>query len=107
MDGSADDFAKRAFDIMNMHVLGRGDESWGKWCAFRLSDGGSDAVLYDTRDQAIGHQLHPTQCCYIVIPPTGFTYKELKEFITLSRILYDRGARIPSHGDYGKMGFRV
>lgn len=105
--GSADDFAKRAFDIMNLHVIGRGESAWGKWCAFRLSDGGSDNVLYDTREQAIQYQLHPTQCCYIVIPPTGFTLKELREFIKLSRTLYDKGARIPSHGDYRKAGFSI
>jgi hypothetical protein len=105
--GSQDDFAKRAYDIMNMHVIGKGEASWGKWCAFRLSDGGSDNVLYDTREQAITHQLHPTQCCYLTIPPTGFTYKELKRFLELSRSLYDKGARIPSHGDYREVGFRL
>lgn len=105
--GSQDDFAKRAFDIMNMHVLGKGEASWGKWCAFRLSDGGSDNVLYDNRDQAIARQLHPTQCCYVVIPPSGFTQKEIREFLTLSRDLYIKGARIPSHGDYRKAGFKI
>jgi hypothetical protein len=105
--GSRDDYAKRAYDIMNMHVLGKGDASWGKWCAFRLSDGGSDGVLYDTREQAIFHQLHPTQCCYIVIPPAGFTLKELREFLDLSRRLYEKGARIPSHGDYARKGFKI
>lgn len=105
--GSQDDFAKRAFDIMNMHVLGKGDAAWGKWVAFRLSDGGSDNVLYDTRQQAIDFQLHPTQCCYLCIPPTGFTYAELRRFLQLSRDLYDKGARIPSHGDYAKRGFKI
>lgn len=105
--GSSDDFAKRACDIMNMHVLGKGDAAWGKWVAFRLSDGGSDNVLYDTRDQAINHQLHPTQCCYLVIPPTGFTLKEIREFLTLSRDMYTKGARIPSHGDYRRKGFKI
>lgn len=105
--GSRDDFAKRAYDIMNMHVIGKGDSSWGKWVAFRLSDGGSDNVLYDSRQAAIDHQLHPSQCCYLVIPPTGFTLKELREFLILSRKLYDKGARIPSHGDYRARGFRV
>lgn len=105
--GSRDDFAKRAYDIMNLHVIGKGDSSWGKWVAFRLSDGGSDNVLYDTREQAIAFQLHPLQCCYLVIPPSGFTLAELREFLTLSRSLSDKGARIPSHGDYGKAGFKI
>jgi hypothetical protein len=107
IQGSTDDFAKRAFDIMNLHVIGKGDQVWGKWVAFRLSDGGSDNVLYDTRDQAIAHQLHPLQSCYLVIPPTGFTYGEIREFLTLSRTLRERGARIPSHGDYRKAGFKI
>lgn len=105
--GSQDDFAKRAFEIMTLHWIGRGEGCWGKWVAFRLSDGGSDNVLYDTRDQAIDHQLHPTQCCYLVIPPTGFTLSEIREFLSLSRTLYDKGARIPSHGDYRRMGFKI
>lgn len=105
--GSRDDFAKRAYDIMNLHVIGKGDQSWGKWVAFRLSDGGSDNVLYDNRDQAINHQLHPMQCCYLVIPPTGFTFSEIKEFLSLSRSLREKGARIPSHGDYRARGFKV
>lgn len=107
VQGSADDFAKRAFDVMNLHVIGKGESAWGKWCAFRLSDGGSDNVLYDTREQAIAHQLHPSQSCYLVIPPTGFTLPEIREFLSLSRKLYDKGARIPSHGDYRKMGFKI
>jgi hypothetical protein len=105
--GSQDDFAKRAFDIMNLHVIGRGDESWGKWVALRLSDGGSDGVLYDTRESAIDHQLHPLQSCYLCIPPTGFTLDEIRQFLTLSRSLRERGARIPSHGDYRRMGFKI
>lgn len=105
--GSVDDFAKRACDIMNMHVLGKGDQSWGKWVALRLSDGGSDGVLYDDRDTAISFQLHPTQCAYLCIPPSGFTLKEIREFLTLSRKLYDKGARIPSHGDYRRLGWKI
>lgn len=105
--GSADDFAKRAFDQMNIHVLGKGDAAWDKWVALRLSDGGSDGVLYDTREQAISHQLHPSQSCYLVIPPTGFTLTEIRRFLVLSRELYAKGARIPSHGDYRQMGFKI
>lgn len=105
--GSMDDFAKRAYDVMNLHVIGKGDAAWGKWVAFRLSDGGSDGVLYDTREQAIMHQLHPSQSCYLVIPPTGFTLQEIRHFLTLSRRLYDKGARIPSHGDYRAKGFKI
>lgn len=105
--GSQDDFAKRAYDVMNLHVIGKGESSWGNWCAFRLSDGGSDGVLYPTRETAISHQLHPTQCCYLMIPPTGFTLGEIRDFLALSRKLYDKGARIPSHGDYRKAGFKL
>jgi len=105
--GSQDDFAKRAYDIMNMHVIGKGDQVWGKWVAFRLSDGGSDNALYDTREQAISHQLHPLQSCYLVIPPTGFSLTEIRDFLVLSRKLYSKGARIPSHGDYRARGFKV
>lgn len=107
VEGSADDFAKRAYDVMNLHLIGKGEGAWNKWVAFRLSDGGSDGALYDTREQAINHQLHPSQSCYLVIPPTGFTLSEIREFLSLSRTLYDKGARIPSHGDYRRMGFKI
>lgn len=105
--GSQDDFAKRAYDVMNLHVIGKGDQAWGKWVALRLSDGGSDGVLYDTRQSAIDHQLHPSQSSYLCIPPTGFAIEEIREFLSLSRKLYDRGIRIPSHGDYRQMGFKI
>lgn len=106
--GSQDDYAKRAYEAMTLHILAKGEASWNHWIALRLSDGQVDNALYPTREDAINHQLHPTQSCYIVIPPGGnISQKEIKDFLDLSRDLYDKGARIPSHGDYGKRGFRL
>lgn len=101
-----DDHAKRAFDFMNLQVMSRGEEAWGLWCAFRLSDGVGNGP-YITRQEAIKAQLHPSQSCYLVIPPSGFSLPELREFLNLSRKLYDLGARIPSHGEYRRMGWTV
>jgi hypothetical protein len=65
--------------------------SYGKWAAIRLSDGGSDNVVYDSREDAINHQLHEELCCYVFIPFTGMTPKEAEAFMELNRALYDAG----------------
>lgn len=36
----------------------------GRWVAIRLSDGDSDGVVYDTRQDAMNHQFHPLMCLY-------------------------------------------
>lgn len=99
MTGSAfsrySDAARRCSDIVNLHLAGAGiDGAAGKWVAIRMSDGGSDNVLYDDKASAVRHQLHEQFCCYLVIPPTGMTAKQAENFLKFNRALYDNGMRI-------------
>lgn len=66
------DAAQRMFDTLQLHhqALTLLDKVEGQhWVAIRLSDGGSDGIAYDTRWDAIRHQLTPTQCGYMPIKP--------------------------------------
>lgn len=91
------DEARRAADAVNLHIAALGHEAYGKWVAIRLSDGGSDGTLYDTRPDAIRHQLHEQLCAYFCIPPFGnlLSPPEAEAFLTYTRSLYDAGYRIP------------
>jgi hypothetical protein len=92
--GLYSDAARRCSDIVNTHLVANRANA-GKWVAIRLSDGGSDGVLYDTRPDAIRHQLHETQCAYVCIPPTGMPPKDAEAFLAFNRKLYDAGFRMP------------
>lgn len=89
------DAAKRCSDIINGHFLVEPNNSLGKWVAIRLSDGGSDGVLYDRRRDAVAHQLHEFQCAYVCIPLGGMTPMEAESFLKYNRALYDNGMRMP------------
>jgi len=91
------DSAKRAADSINLHIHANGHDAFGKWVAIRLSDGSSDGVLYDTRVDAIRHQLHERQCAYFRIPPFGETISvaEAETFLNYNRSIYDAGYRMP------------
>lgn len=65
-----------------------------KWIAVRLSDGKSDGAVYDTKADAIKHQLHEFQCAYIKIPPGGMTKRDAIQYLGVHRKLYDKGARL-------------
>ena len=84
------DEARRASDVINQHVIlqRRG------WVAIRLSDGGSDGVVYDLRADAIRHQLHEHQCAYFLLPSIPVTPYECEVFLRYNRQLYDNGLRM-------------
>lgn len=85
------DAAKRCSDIIKLHILaGMG----GKYAAIRLSDGGSDDTVYDTRRDAITHQLHEQQCAYIKIPRDDMPPSHAERFLQIQRELYDKGFRL-------------
>jgi hypothetical protein len=88
-------------DEVNMHVHALGEAASGRWVAIRLSDGGSDGVMYDTRPQAITHQFHEKQCCYVRIPPFGqlMNPREAESYLVLHRSMYDAGYRLQDPQD--------
>jgi hypothetical protein len=101
----ADDAAKRAFDILRgLAVFNDYDTRvrQSPYVAIRLSDGGSDQQLYDTKQDAVRHQLHETACAYFCFreSPNGFSSpKDAAIFLAYHRMAYDRGHRLPDPDD--------
>jgi hypothetical protein len=85
------DIGKRASDVITLHVIGG---NVGKWVALRLEDGSSDGIPYDTRRDAIRHQLHEQLCCYVKVPPDGMPPSDALRFILMNRALYAKGFRL-------------
>lgn len=84
------DDARRAADILNLHIMlgARG------WVAIRLSDGGSDSIVYDKKADAIRHQLHEHQCAYFMLPVIPVTPYECDVYLRYNRQLYANGMRM-------------
>lgn len=87
------DAARRCSDAVNLALIGQAGAA-GRWMAFRLSDGGTDHVLYDSKAAAVRHQLHETLCAYLKIPPTGVSPRLAEVFLRFNRQLYDAGMRM-------------
>lgn len=88
------DSARRASDQIRLHLLANRDQAIHSWVAIRLSDGGSDGILYDYKHQAVRHQLHEYQCAYVLIPPDGMSPRAAEVFLRFHRHLYDSGFRL-------------
>jgi hypothetical protein len=88
---SASEAGRRCSDIISLHILA-GDA--GRWAAVRLSDGGSDGIAYDTRADAVRHQLHETLCAYVKIPRDAMPPAEATRFLGINRMFYDKGLRL-------------
>lgn len=69
----------------------------GRWVAARLSDGGTDGVVYDTRADAVRHQLHERQCTYIRVPPDGMTPRHAEVMLRFHRATNGIGGPTPDH----------
>jgi len=91
------DKGKRASDIVNTYISGMPfDEIKTKYIAIRLSDGGSDGVLYDTKQDAVKHQVHEMQCAYVCLNNlrAGSTPRDMAIFIKFNRDAYYKGFRL-------------
>lgn len=100
-----DDSAKRALDVIRGMVT---FTSWDTrvrdtpYVALRLSDGGSDGVMYQTKRDAVRHQLHETLCAYFSFrnAPNGFSsVRDAAVFLAWNRAAYDAGMRMPDPDD--------
>lgn len=85
------DAAKRMSDVITTHFLADPRGNVGRWCAIRLSDGGSDGALYDDVARAAWEQLHYKQCAYIRIATGGMGPREADVVLTYHRRVYDAG----------------
>lgn len=89
------DEAKRASDVVNLALIADPEGNRNRWIAIRLSDGGSDGVLYDTPADAAWHQLHYQMCMYVQIPWSGLPAREAEILLAYHRRVYDAGNRPP------------
>jgi hypothetical protein len=96
------DAAKRASDIINAYrVFVPWDELKTKWLAIRLSDGGYDGNLYDSKRDAVRHQLDEFLCAYVCFKNLagGARPSEMELFLKFNRDAYDAGFRLPDPDD--------
>jgi hypothetical protein len=84
------DAAKRCADIVTLASIAG---SVGMFVAIRLSDGGYDGALYDSRESAISHQLRPHLCTYVLVPPGGMQPYEAEALLDYWRKLADANVR--------------
>lgn len=85
------DAARRVVDSVNVHIEASGIDAYGRWVAIRLSDGGSDGILYDKKADAMRYQLHEDQCAYVCIPPGGMEAGDALQWLLASRKLIQNG----------------
>lgn len=100
------DCGKRASDAVALALLADPAGNIGRWVALRLSDGGTDGVVYDRKLDAVVHQLHPHQCAYVCIDPMGMTPATAARYIELHRQLYAMGMRVAVDADV-RPGFQT
>lgn len=94
---SISDDARRASDIVNSYYAYiPWEQLQNQWVAIRLSDGGSDGTLYDSKRDAIRHQAWEQQCAYIAFKncPNGISPLEAERFLAFTRGAYDAGMRL-------------
>jgi hypothetical protein len=90
------DSGKRAADHINLHLTCRGwDELQNKWMAFKIEDGSTDDVLYDSKQAATRHQPFEQQCYYVSFRnlPGGANAKEMAIMLQFAEDAYDAGMR--------------
>jgi hypothetical protein len=91
------DDAKRLADAVNLHIHAQGNDAAFKAMAFRLEDGSSDGVLYDTRDDALrGVDSKPGVWGVLQIPPTGTTPVEMVSALKWARFTFYKLGRSAS-----------
>jgi hypothetical protein len=91
------DAAKRMHETINvMHIARTWEELKRGWMAFKLADGTTDNVLYETRGDAIRHQLHEQTCLYIPMRTTlgGVPIRDCQILLDVHRHIYDNGGRL-------------
>lgn len=88
------DAARRCADAHNFQLTVHGEHAAGKWIAVKLIDGSSDATLYDTKADAVRHQLHEELCAYICLLPMAMPVQDALSVLRVHRQLYDGGMRI-------------
>jgi hypothetical protein len=97
------DAAQRLSDAVTLALLGQGRGVVGKWLAAKLSDGSTDGNVYDSKADAIRHQLHETQCAYVCIPMDGMTPRQAGTYLRFNAGLYAAGHRLADPATHAQM----
>src|SRR6478736_2666867 len=87
--------SKRMADWIALHqaVLSRDEILRCRFVAIRLSDGGSDGTVYDSRPDAMRHQLDANRCAYVQIPLARWGPQTCDSLLFYARRAYDAGYR--------------
>lgn len=95
----ADDVAKRAWEqVKNVAVHTTWEERINSTLTIRLSDGSTDGVLYDTKQDAVRHVPDERWFAFFSFrsAPNGFaTPKDAAIFLAFHRAAYSAGFRLP------------
>ena len=94
--GLYSDAARRISDTVSLHLLADPDGNHQKWCAFKLSDGTSDGVVYDDPIAAADHQTFYKACAYIQIHRGGISPKAASVMLAYYRTVYENGKLPPT-----------
>lgn len=95
------DRTKRAWDCLLEALQKFGDDAAGYWIAIRLSDGGSDGVIYPSKQHAVAKQIHERQCAYICIHPFNeMSISDIHRYLRINEQIYDQGGRLEHDGTH-------
>lgn len=86
--------AKRLSDNINALAVAQPlDVLTHSWIAVSLADGSYDGTLYDTRADAVKHQVHETQCAYVCLKEaiSGMDIREAYAYLKFHRDAYAKG----------------
>jgi hypothetical protein len=87
------DAVQHLCDAVNLHWDAVGADAVGKYVAIRLADGKSpDGALYDTRRDAVRHNIHDPWCFYVKVNPGGIQPREAWVVLGYARQAKDAGA---------------
>mgnify|MGYP001548895548 CR=1 FL=1 len=83
--------ARRLRDAVDLHLQAQGDGAHGKYIAVRLEDGSHDGNLYDTRADAVRHQINDPWCFYVRLSVGGMQLMEAWTVLLYARQAKTRG----------------
>lgn len=84
------DAARRMASAVTLAAMNGGA---GRWLAVKLQDGSSDHVTYDSRSDAMAHQVSSEHATYLLIPPDGMTTGQADRVLGFWRDCYAKGHR--------------
>ena len=93
------DAAKRMADAVNLHIAALGFGAFKQWVAVALADGRSNGTLYETRRDAVRHQMDPERCAFVKVPPSRMNTCGAEAYLEFCRRAQAAGFRLtdPDH----------